>query len=65
MKCPLVDVKTMKKNKTGSFDFKSDKNIEIVRWNDSSVVTIGSNVYGVQPIGSAKRWIKLKEKQSI
>ena len=50
---------------TGSFNFKSDKNIEIVRWNDNSVVTIGSNAYGVQPIGSAKRWIKLKEKQSI
>ena len=65
MKCPLVDVKTMKKNKTGSFNFKSDKNIEIVRWNDNSVVTVGSNAYGVQLIGSAKRWIKLKEKQSI
>ena len=65
MKCPLVDVKKMNKNERGSFDFRSDGNIEIVRWNDNSVVTIGSNAYGVQPIGSAKRWIKGKGKQNI
>ena len=39
MKCPLVDVKKMNKNERGSFDFRSDGNIEIVRWNDNSVVT--------------------------
>ena len=61
MNCPLGDVKEMKKNKRGSFDFRSDGNIEIVRCNDNSVVTIGSNAYSVQPIGSAKRWIKGKE----
>ena len=65
MKCPLVDVKRMKKDESGSFDFRSDGNIAIVRWNDNSVVTIGSNAYGVQPIGSAKRWTKGKEKQNI
>ena len=65
MKCPLIDVKKMNKNERGSFDFRSDGNIEIVRWNDNSVVTIGSNAYGVQPIGSAKRWIKGKGKQNI
>ena len=64
MKCPLVDVKKMK-NERGSFDFRSDGNIEIARWNDSSVVTTGSNAYGVQPIGSAKRWINRKGKQNI
>ena len=65
MKCPLVDVKRMKKNERGSFDFKSSGNIEIVRWNDNSVVKIGSNAYGVQLTGSAKRWIKGKGKQNI
>ena len=65
LKCPLVDVKKMKKNERGLFDFRSDTNIEIVRWNDNSVVTIGSNAYGVQLIGSAKRWIKGKWKQNI
>ena len=39
MKCPLIDVKKMNKNERGSFDFRSDGNIEIVRWNDNSVVT--------------------------
>ena len=43
MKCPLVDVKKMKTNERESFDFRSDGNIEILRWNGNSVVTIGSN----------------------
>ena len=55
IKCPLVDVKKkIKKNERRSFDF-DDRNIEIARWNDNSVVTIGSNAYGVQLIGSTKR----------
>ena len=65
MKCPLVDDKTMKKNKRGFFNFKSGNNIEILRWNDNPVVPIRSNAYGVQPIRSEKRWIKVKGKQSI
>ena len=40
MKCPVVDVKKMKKNERVSFDFRSDGNIEIVTWNDNSVITI-------------------------
>ena len=38
MKFPLVDVKKMKKSEGGCFDFNGDGNIEIVRWNDNSVV---------------------------
>ena len=56
MKYPLVDVKKIKKKKRGeSFNFRSDGNMEIVKWNGNSVVTIGSNAYGVQPVGSARR----------
>ena len=33
----------MKKNERGSVNFRSDGNTEIVRWNDNSFVTIGSN----------------------
>ena len=62
MNCLLDDVKKMRQNKRGSLDFRSDGNIEIVRWNDNSVVTIGSNAYDVQAIGSVKRWIKRKRK---
>ena len=50
MKCCLVDIKKLKKNKRGSFYFMSDGNMEIVRWNDNSVVTIETNAYAVQPI---------------
>ena len=52
---PLVHVQKIKENERGYFYFRSDGNTEIVRWNDNSVVAIGSNAYGVQPIGSAKR----------
>ena len=65
MKCPLVDDKTMKKNKKGFFNFMIGNSTEILRWNDNPVVPIRSNAYGVQPIGSEKRWIKVKGKQSI
>ena len=57
--------KKKKKNERESLDSRSDGNTEVVRWNDNSVVTIVSNAYGVQPIGSAKRWIKEKGKQNI
>ena len=45
-KCPLAEVSDMKKRERGSYDFRSTSNLEIVRWNDNSVVTIGSNAYG-------------------
>ena len=55
----------MKKNERVFFDFRSDGKIEIVRWNDNSVVLIGSNAYSVQPIRRAKWRIKGKGKQNI
>ena len=44
MKCTLVDVKEMKENERGFIVFRGDDNIKIIRWNNSSVITIGSNV---------------------
>ena len=64
-KCPLADVSDMKKRERGSYDFRSASNLEIVRWNDNSVVTIGSNAYGVEPVGNAKRWIRGKGRGNI
>ena len=61
IKSPPVDVKKMKKNDSGSFDFRNDGNIGIVRWNEGSVATIGSSAYGVLPRRSAKIWIKERE----
>ena len=36
----------------------SEIEIEIVRWNDNSVVTLGSNPYDVKPAGTVERWVK-------
>lgn len=63
-KCLLV-VKKMKKNERGSFDFRRDGNIEMVRWNDNSVITVRSSAYGVQPVRGIGRWMKGKGKQNI
>ena len=36
--------------------FTSDHQIELIRWNDNNVVTIGSNAVSVEPVGNVKRW---------
>ena len=53
----------MSKNeeKRKGIDARSDGKIKIVRWNDNSVVLIGSNAYSVQPIRRAKWRIKKRE----
>ena len=43
MKCPLEGVKKMKSDR-GSYDYRNSCVIEIVRWNDNAVVTLGSNL---------------------
>ena len=48
------------KKERGSYDFRSLGEIEIVRWSDNAVVTVGSSAYGVEPLGNAKRWMKGK-----
>ena len=65
MKCPLADVKDIKKKERGSYDFRSLGEIKIVRWNDNAVITLGSNAYGAEPLGNAKRWMKGKGRQII
>ena len=57
--CPLVPINDTKKKDRGVNDHRSSAdNIEIVRWNDNSVVTVGSNAYGLLPLGQVKRWKK-------
>ena len=58
--CPLVPINDMKKMKRGVHDHRSsaaDK-IEIVRWQDNSVVKVGSNAYGMFPLRKVNRWKK-------
>ena len=50
----------MKKEPRGTFQFRSDKkdNIHVIvcGWNDNNVVGMASNVHGVYPVGTVKRW---------
>ena len=48
---PLTCVKEFKKMERGEYQhFTSDNQIELIRWNDNNVVTIGSNVVSVEPV---------------
>ncbi|XP_068212129.1 piggyBac transposable element-derived protein 3-like [Palaemon carinicauda] len=58
--CPLKTDTDMKKTERGSYDYRSDGDVEIVRWNDNSVVTLCSNVAGVEPVRHVKRRVKNK-----
>ena len=57
-KCPLADISDMKKRERASYSIRSTSNLEIVRWNDNSVVTNGSDAYGVELVRNVKRWIR-------
>ena len=36
--------------------FTSGDQIELIRWNDNVVVTIGSNALSFEPVGNVKGW---------
>lgn len=58
--CVMKSVESMKKGDRGSYDYRSDGDIEMVRWNDNSVVNFCSNACGVDPVRQMKRWVKSK-----
>ena len=62
--CPLQNIKQFKKEIRGSHDYRNDGSVEFVRWNDNSVVTIGSNHQSYTPLGKAKRYSR-KDKKRI
>ena len=57
-KCPLKDISLIKKSNGGTMDYRMDVNTgkTVVRWHDTSIVTIASNTFGIEPIGHVKRW---------
>ena len=63
--CPLIDIKHIEKQPRGTYDHKCDnsRGVVMARWNDSSVVTVSSNFYGVEPIQSASRWSQKEGKR--
>lgn len=64
-KCPLTNVKDMKKKPRAAYDYRFDtKNeIVIVRWKDNNVVTMGSNYDYLEPLGKVKRWCNIKKQK--
>ena len=59
-KCPLRNQKEMKKEKRGTHDFRSCGNVMLVRWNDNSVVTAGTN-YENLVMTTTTRWSSEKK----
>ena len=48
-RCPPEPVKSVEKNKRGTFDYKSDGRVLCVRWNDNKTVTCTTKFYDVNP----------------
>ena len=51
----ISSFKNEMKKERGSFEYKSDGKIEIVRWNENNVVTLAVNLLGKQKVGSKER----------
>lgn len=56
--CPLLCVKDLKKKGRGSYDFRQDEDdsILICAWYDNKVVTVASNIHGVEPTNDVRRY---------
>ena len=58
MKCPLIDIQQMKRKERVSYDNRSNRKLDIFCWNGSSLVTLASNAYSFEPVGTFKRWVE-------
>ena len=63
--CPIMPVCDMKKKTRGTFDYATDmkSGITVVCWNDNNVVNAASNMVGVHPVQSARRWSRSERSQ--
>ena len=64
--CSLKDVKAVSKENRGAYDgakakFKG-KEIFVTRWKYNAVLRLASSLYGVEPLGTKKRWSKTERK---
>ena len=64
--CPLSKERDLKKKGRGSFDFRCDKDKDVLlcRWFDNKVMAVASNVHSVEPTHHVKRYDG-KEKKHI
>ena len=59
---PLPSNKEWKKKPRGSYDFRSDGTVLCVKRHDNCVVSVASNYYGVNPIQTVERRVKMQKK---
>ena len=64
-RCPLPSKKEVEKQDRGYFDYRSDGTVLCAKWHDSSVVTMASNYYGVNPLQTVERRVKKENKKSV
>lgn len=57
-KAKLLETKALKKQNRGTFDYRCDGTVFIVKWNDNSVVTLASNCLTHEPLHTANRRVK-------
>ncbi|XP_049957729.1 piggyBac transposable element-derived protein 3-like [Schistocerca serialis cubense] len=63
--CQIESENSMKKKRRGGYDYRFDKNTEImaVMWKDNNCVQLLSNHETVHPVNQVKRWSKAKNKE--
>lgn len=63
--CPLQESKSLQKEARGQYDYRFDKNGEVlfVRWNDNRCVTLGTNHDFVEPVNRAPRYSRAESKK--
>ena len=61
-KCTLEEIPNTDKIPQGKFDYKSDRNILIVKWKDSKVVCVASSHDTVNPMLPTKRFSQSQKK---
>jgi len=54
-KCPSQNTASLKKKRPGTMSFKGHKDVLIVKWNDSSIVTVASNCRGITQTCKAEK----------
>ena len=54
----LKSDKGLKQEGRSAYNFISDGHVSLIRWNDNSIVTIGSNFMWHEPVGKVKRRVK-------
>jgi DNA excision repair protein ERCC-6 len=61
----MVDSKQLKKKERGTFDYRSDGEVFVAKWNDNSVVGIASNWQTHQPVGKVLRRVRGRGQQEV